>query len=58
MFTRLRNWIERSRERKREKWEDEHGNLSKEDERVVSEYRPGAAPPEFSTKGFDETSRR
>jgi hypothetical protein len=57
MLTRLKNWIEGSRKKKREKWEAEQANLSEEDKRVAGEYRPGVEPPEYSSKGFDETRR-
>jgi hypothetical protein len=58
MLARLKKWIEGSRKKKREKWEAEQANLSEEDKRVVGEYRPNSPPPDLSTKGFDETTRR
>jgi len=53
----LVNWIRASRQRKRERWEAEHGHLSERDKQVVDEYMPGVDPPMYSTKGFDETRR-
>jgi hypothetical protein len=53
----LVNWIRASRQRKRERWEAEHGHLSEQDKQVVDEYMPGVDPPMYSTKGFDETRR-
>ena len=57
MLMRLRKWIEGFRQRKRERWEAERGNMSKEDSQVVDAYLPGVDPPMYSTKGFDETRR-
>jgi hypothetical protein len=57
MLTRLKNWIQGSRQRKRERWEAEHGNLRKQDKQVVDEYMPGTDPAMYPTQGFDETSR-
>ena len=57
MLTRLESWIQRSRRRKRERWEAERGNLTKEDKHVVDDYLPGVDPPMYSIKGFDETRR-
>jgi len=57
MLARLREWIQGSRQRKRERWEAERGNLSEEDKQAVDAYLPGVDPPMYSTKGFDETRR-
>jgi hypothetical protein len=58
MLTRLKNWLQGSRQRKRERWEAERGNLGEQDKQVVDEYLPGTDPAMYSTKGFDETRRR
>ena len=57
MLARLKNWIQGSRQRKQERWEAEHGNLSEQDKQAVDEYLPGTDPAMYPTKGFDETSR-
>ena len=57
MLTRLKNWIQGSRQRKRERWEAEHGNLGEQDKQAVIEYMPGTEPAMYPTKIFDETSR-
>jgi hypothetical protein len=57
MLTSLKNWIQGSRQRKRERWEAERGNLGEQDKQVVDEYLPGTDPAMYPTKGFDETSR-
>jgi hypothetical protein len=57
MLTRLKNWIQGSRQKKRERWEAERGNLGEQDKRVVDEYMPGTDPAPYPTKGFDETRR-
>jgi hypothetical protein len=57
MLARLKNWIEGSRQRKRERWEAERGNLGEQDKQVVAEYLPGTDPAMYSIKGFDETRR-
>ena len=54
MLTRLKSWIQGSRQRKLERWEAD--NLSKE-------HKPGLAAGDieeqflYETKGFDESSR-
>jgi hypothetical protein len=57
MLTRLKNWIQGSRQRKRERWEAEQANLSKQDKQVIDQYAPNQDPPVYSTKSFDESSR-
>ena len=53
----LVNWIRASRQRKRERWEAEHGHLSEQEKFVADEYQPGREPAAYPTKGFDEQSR-
>ena len=58
MLTRLTSWIQGTRQKKRERWEAERGNLSKSDKQVADEYMPGTDPLTYhSTESFDETSR-
>ena len=38
MLTRLKGWIEGPRRRKRERWEREQANLSKQDKQVIDQY--------------------
>jgi hypothetical protein len=57
MLATLKSWIQGSRQRKRERWEAERGNLGEHDKRVVDEYLPGTDPAMYSTKGFDEIRR-
>jgi hypothetical protein len=57
VIARLKNWIQRSRQRKRERWEAERGNLTEQDKLAVDEYLPGTDPAMYPTKAFDETSR-
>ena len=58
MLTRLKNWIQGSRQRKRERWEAEQAILSKQDKQVIDQYSPaGQDQPLYSTKSFDEFSR-
>jgi hypothetical protein len=57
MLTRLTSWIQGIRQKKRERWEAERGNLSKYDKQVVDEYMPGTDVPMYRSEGFDETSR-
>jgi hypothetical protein len=37
----LLNWIRASRQRKRERWEADHGHLSEQEKFVADEYQPG-----------------
>jgi hypothetical protein len=53
----LLNWIRASRQRKRERWEAEHGHLSEQEKFVADEYQPGREPAAYPTKGIDEQSR-
>jgi hypothetical protein len=58
MLTRLKNWVQGSRQRKRERWEADHGHLSEQEKFVADEYQPGRGEPPYpTTKGFDEQSR-
>jgi hypothetical protein len=54
MLTRLKNWIQGSRQRKRDRWEPHRGHLSEQEKHVVD---AGEVPPAYSTKSFDEQSR-
>lgn len=54
MLTRLKNWIQRSPRRKRDRWEPDRGQLSEQERQVVD---AGEVPPAYSTKSFDEQSR-
>jgi hypothetical protein len=58
MLTRLKGWIEGPRRRKRERWEREQANLSKQDKQVIDQYAPNQEPPLYPTQGFVETRRR
>jgi len=57
MLTRLKNWIQGSRQRKRERWEAERGNLGEQDKQVVDEYSSYGLDTMYQTRNFDETSR-
>ena len=57
MLTRLKNWVRRSGQRKRERWEADHGHLSEQEKHVADEYLPGREPFLYPTEGFDEQSR-
>jgi hypothetical protein len=62
MLTRLKNWIQGSRPRKRERWADEYGTLSEQDRHVVESHKEAHGTWEeetgpYSTKVFDEQSR-
>jgi hypothetical protein len=54
MLTRVKNWIQGSRQRKRDPWEPDRGHLSEQEKHVVD---AGEVPPAYSTKNFDEQSR-
>jgi hypothetical protein len=56
MLTRLKNWVRGSDQRKRKRWEADHGQLSEQEKHVADEYQPGREPP-GPIKGFDEQSR-
>jgi hypothetical protein len=58
MLTRLKGWIEGAGRRKRERWEREQANLSKQDKQVIDQYEPNQEPPLYPTQSFDETRRR
>jgi hypothetical protein len=55
----LLNWIRASRQKKRERWEADHGHLSEQEKYVADAYQPGGAGPDFypTKKIFDEQSR-
>jgi hypothetical protein len=57
MLTRLKNWIQGSRQRKLERWEAEQANLSKQDKQVIDQYSPGQEQPLYPTGSFDESRR-
>jgi hypothetical protein len=57
MLTRLKSWIQGSRQKKREEWAADHGNLSKEDKQAADEYSSYGPDPMYQTRGYDETSR-
>jgi len=59
MLTRLKNWVRGSDQRKRERWEADHGHLSEQEKFVADEYQPGREPVDvlYPSKGFDEQSR-
>jgi hypothetical protein len=58
MLTRLKSWVHGSRQRKRERWEADRGHLSKQEKHVIDAYQPGPEADAYTTKGFDEQSRR
>jgi hypothetical protein len=64
MLTRLKNWIQGSRRKRRGAWEAEQGHLT-EQERHLVDAQKGAGPTGYmeaqdalGPKGFDETRRR
>jgi len=57
MLTRLKSWVRGSGQRKRDRWEADHGHLSEQEKFVADEYQPGREPSAYPTKGFDEQSR-
>jgi hypothetical protein len=59
MLTRLKNWVRGSDQRKRERWEADHGHLSEQEKFVADEYQPGQGPvdAQHGPKAFDEQSR-
>jgi hypothetical protein len=57
MLARLKSWIHGSRQRKRDRWEADHGRLSEQEKHMADAYQPGREPPLYPTKGFDEQSR-
>jgi hypothetical protein len=46
MLTRLKNWVQASRERKREKMERDYGSLNKQEREHVERSRQGFEPAE------------
>jgi hypothetical protein len=59
MLTGLKNWARGSDQRKRERWEADHGHLSEQEKYVADVYQPGPDDPAvYPTKGFDEQRRR
>ena len=57
MLTRLKSWVQGSRQRKRDRWEADHGHLSEQEKHVADAYQPGPEPDFYPTKGFDEQRR-
>jgi hypothetical protein len=57
MLTHPKNWVRGSGQRKRDRWEADHGHLSEQEKFVADEYQPGREPSAYPTKGFDEQSR-
>ncbi len=64
MLTRLKNWIQGSRRKRRDAWEAEQGHLTEHERHLVDAQRRGGGGfmDEQDTlggpKGFDETRRR
>ena len=48
----LLNWIRASRQRKRERWEADHGHLSEQEKFVADEYQPGRGEPRTPLKAL------